>query len=430
MYVHGYFDDEYKPDADVTLISKLDVSNPLHLHPNDSVALTVVYVKLKGIENYQVRSCVMLLALEGKNKNNFIDGYCKRSNSDEVLEPLPDVRNAHDIISSKESHIVVSSTSSGNSHRSQSFVFNSNVGNRSNAQRSQTSSSFATPANVTKSSNSGNCSTSSFSNDQISKLIGLIKENIVRSNGKAVQVNMAWQFGIKVSHPNGTEASITIVGNMILNENLTLYDVLVVPEYYVSLMSVHKVARDNKLNIAFDESKCYVLPQDLKKIVTELNKNLEPKTYWQACKDQHWIEAMNNEMDALYRNDTWEITELPKDRKAIGSKWVFKIKYKSNGEIEMYKARLVAMGFNQKECIDFDEILSHVVKIVIVRCLINLYVQNGWSLCQLDINNAFMYGDLSKTMYMALPEGYFNPNDKRVYRLKKSLYRLKQALRQ
>ncbi|GKC94066.1 ribonuclease H-like domain-containing protein [Tanacetum coccineum] len=68
-----------------TLISKLDVSDPLHLHPNDSTALTVVSIKLKVIENYQVWSCAMLLALEGKNKIGFIDGSCKRSNTDEVL---------------------------------------------------------------------------------------------------------------------------------------------------------------------------------------------------------------------------------------------------------------------------------------------------------------------------------------------------------
>nr|GEZ54844.1 ribonuclease H-like domain-containing protein [Tanacetum cinerariifolium] len=95
-----------------------------------------------------------------------------------------------------------------------------------------------------------------------------------------------------------------------------------------------------------------------------------PKTYWQACKEQHWIEAMK----ALYDNDTWEITELPSDRKAIRSKWVLKIKYKSSGEIERYKARLFAIGFNQKEGIDFDETFSLIVKIVTVRCLINLVV--------------------------------------------------------
>ncbi|GKF94559.1 ribonuclease H-like domain-containing protein, partial [Tanacetum coccineum] len=84
MSVHGYTDDEYEYESDgdnVTLISKLDVSSPLHLHPNDSVTLTVVSVKLKGTENYQLWSCAMLLALEGKNKTGFIDGSCRRSNT-------------------------------------------------------------------------------------------------------------------------------------------------------------------------------------------------------------------------------------------------------------------------------------------------------------------------------------------------------------
>ncbi|GKD18975.1 ribonuclease H-like domain-containing protein, partial [Tanacetum coccineum] len=81
MSLHGYSNREYDvgDENNVTLISKLDVSHPLHLHPNDFVALTVVSVKLKGTENYQVWSCVMLLALEGKNKTGFIDGTCRRT---------------------------------------------------------------------------------------------------------------------------------------------------------------------------------------------------------------------------------------------------------------------------------------------------------------------------------------------------------------
>nr|GEZ28740.1 ribonuclease H-like domain-containing protein [Tanacetum cinerariifolium] len=92
-------------------------------------------------------------------------------------------------------------------------------------------------------------------------------------------------------------------------------------------------------------------------------------------------------------------------KKAIDSKWVYKIKYKSNGEIERYKVRLVAKGFNQKEGIDFDETFYPVVKNIIVRCLINLVVQKNWLLYQLDINNAFLYGDLDETIYMPLPDG-------------------------
>nr|GEW66585.1 ribonuclease H-like domain-containing protein [Tanacetum cinerariifolium] len=163
---------------------------------------------------------------------------------------------------------------------------------------------------------------------------------------------------------------------------------------------------------------------------TELNKSFKPKNFYEASKDPHWTEAMNNDMDALYRNDTLEITDLPIGRKAICGKWVYKIKYKSSGDIDIYKARYVAKGFNQKEGIDFDETFSPVVKIVTIRCVINLVVQNNWSIYQLDVNNAFLYGDLDETVYMTLPEGYFNPGDNKVCRLKKSLYGLKQAPRQ
>ncbi|GJY31059.1 ribonuclease H-like domain-containing protein [Tanacetum coccineum] len=145
-----------------------------------------------------------------------------------------------------------------------------------------------------------------------------------------------------------------------------------------------------------------ILHQNFFCFTTKLNKAFEPNTYWQAYKEQHWIEAMNKEMKALYDNDTWEITNLPYDRKSIGSKWVFKITYKSDGEIERYKARVVAKGFNKKG-VNFDETFSPVVKIVTVRY---------------------------ETIYMTLLEGYFSPEDKRVCRLKKSLYDLKHAPRQ
>ncbi|GKF95480.1 ribonuclease H-like domain-containing protein, partial [Tanacetum coccineum] len=157
---------------------------------------------------------------------------------------------------------------------------------------------------------------------------------------------------------------------------------------------------------------------------------VEPKTYLEASQHKHWVDAMNAEMDALYRNNTWDIVDLLVGRKAIGSKRVWKIKYKSDEEIKRYKARVVAKGFNQREGIDFDETFSPVVKIVTVRCLINLAVQSGWSLFQMDINNAFLYGDLNEFVYMTLPPGYFSTNETKVCKLNKSLYGLKQAPRQ
>ncbi|KAF5771878.1 putative RNA-directed DNA polymerase [Helianthus annuus] len=100
------------------------------------------------------------------------------------------------------------------------------------------------------------------------------------------------------------------------------------------------------------------LSGDSVSFISGLNKTVEPSTYREAVKDPKWVEAMNLEMEALLRNNTWEVVELPANRKPIGCKWIFKIKYKANGEIERYKARLVAKGYNQREGLDFGETFS------------------------------------------------------------------------
>ncbi|GKE64562.1 putative RNA-directed DNA polymerase, partial [Tanacetum coccineum] len=156
----------------------------------------------------------------------------------------------------------------------------------------------------------------------------------------------------------------------------------------------------------------------------------EPTSYIETLSDNNWIEAINNEIEALNRNNTWTICDLPVGRKAIGSKWIFKIKYKSSGDIKRYKARLVAKGFSKRERFDYDETFSPVVKMVTVRCLISIDVKMEWSLYQLDVNNAFLYVDLIKDVYMYIPEGYDCDDKNKVCKLNKSLYGLKQAPRQ
>ncbi|GJS39297.1 putative RNA-directed DNA polymerase [Tanacetum coccineum] len=945
----------------VTRISKLDISDPLHLHPNDTTALTVVSIKLKGTKNYQVWSCAMLLALEGKNKIGFIDGSCKRSNTDEVLgkqwdrngssiadyyhklnalwkqydamielpkcvcnasegfknhnqllklmqflmglddsymqirssilsrETLPDLRSAYATISSEESHRVAVGSIAGSSQRNQASAFVQGGGSGLNNNKPSGGSGLVCencgfnghtidrcfkiigyPANFGKKKSSqnvkkqgvsnnnsvGKSSSSGFTDEQMATLISLIKDNKV---GKNVQANMAGEnqhmtytdkeldnvidishLKIKVGHPNRNEAYISKIGNLRLSNGLTLYDVMVIPEYCVTLIFIHKLVKENKFIVSFDENICYFLNQDLnlknvlgideqceglyyysdkgiksnsstlkfqcmlsqhdwhcrlghpadpvlnvlkdslnfdksdntgcceicqrakqtrepfplsdhksknlgdlvhldlwgpykvtssegfrffltvvddytravwvylikskdevshfiivfcnlienqfkRKIkvfrsdngtefvnqsvsklcsdkgiihqtsyvytpqqngiaerkhrhllnvarlpssmlngkspyemiykncptlfhlrvfgclcfatvvnnndkfssrsekcvmigysnfkkgyrlysldkhqfifsrdvkffenifpfkdsevgkndstnvlqdvnhinffdieypeipnddervandlnkgksdissssksgnnintadfpvdsgndadssndfivtqdeevatleenvflkvkyglekyvgysklnskifcfISQLNKTREPKTYFKASKYSHLIDAMNQEMNALLRNGTWELVELLEGRQAIGSKWIYKIKFRSSGEIDRYKARLVAQGSRQKEGIDYEETFSPVVKMVTVRCLLNNDVSMSCPVFQLDVNNVFLYGDLEKVVYMKPPKRYF-PSDNRVCRLKKSLYGLKLAPRQ
>jgi Reverse transcriptase (RNA-dependent DNA polymerase) len=141
---------------------------------------------------------------------------------------------------------------------------------------------------------------------------------------------------------------------------------------------------------------------------------------------------MAAEIKALEENHTWSITALPPHKHAIGCKWIYKIKYHANGSIECYKARLVAKSYTQQEGIDYQETFAPVVKMIYVRCLIVIAASKGWLFYQLNVNNAFLHGDLHEEVYMHLPPGYrvqSSNNQRLVCRLHKFLYGLKQTSR-
>lgn len=137
-----------------------------------------------------------------------------------------------------------------------------------------------------------------------------------------------------------------------------------------------------------------------------LQKHAEPKSVAEALLNPAWKQAMELEMKALLDNDTWTISNLPTGRKLVGCKWIFRVKYKPDGTVERYKARLVTKGYSQREGLDFHETFSHIVKMVIVRSVIALVVIRNWTIFQLDVNNAFWHGDLNECVFMMPSEGY------------------------
>ena len=139
---------------------------------------------------------------------------------------------------------------------------------------------------------------------------------------------------------------------------------------------------------------------------------------------------MEEEYNALMKNETWTLVPNDSSYKLIGNKWVYRVKENPDGTINKYKARLVVKGFLQIPGIDFTETFSLVVKAVTIRIILTLAVNNDWLLRQVDINNAFLNGELTEMVYMPQPEGFVNkskPNH--ICRLKKALYGLRQAPR-
>lgn len=172
----------------------------------------------------------------------------------------------------------------------------------------------------------------------------------------------------------------------------------------------------------------------------------EPTHFKEAIKHTAWVNAMNEELDALEENNTWHITDLPPGKTAIGCKWLYKIKHNADGTVSRYKSRLVILGNKQRYGVDYEHTFAPVAKMATVRSLLAVASLKGWCLHQMDVKNAFLHGDLQEHVYMKLPPGYKGQGhrlevneegefckpsgNKKVCKLNKSLYGLKQAPRQ
>ena len=172
----------------------------------------------------------------------------------------------------------------------------------------------------------------------------------------------------------------------------------------------------------------------------------DPTNFNSAVQSEKWVKAMNEELGALERNNTWKLTTLPANKRAIGCKWLFKTKFHPDGTVEREKARLVVLGNRQQKGIDYEQTFAPVAKLTTVRSLLAVAALKEWHVCQMDVKNAFLHGHIEEDVYMHMPPGYPGPHRKiivgqgaavykethpeLVCKLEKSLYGLKQAPRQ
>jgi len=157
--------------------------------------------------------------------------------------------------------------------------------------------------------------------------------------------------------------------------------------------------------------------------VLEEPQNIEEALTCENSKE--WECAMREEYDSLMTNNTWTLVPLLAGRKPVSCKWVFKIKQGANGEVERYKAKLVARGFTQTYGVDYNETFALVAKFTSIRCIVALATLEDMEVHQMDMKTAFLNGELEEEIYMEQPQGFVHRGEHLVCKLHKSLYCLK-----
>ncbi|WVZ91493.1 hypothetical protein U9M48_037657 [Paspalum notatum var. saurae] len=156
----------------------------------------------------------------------------------------------------------------------------------------------------------------------------------------------------------------------------------------------------------------------------------EPATAEEAKQFKEWRNAMLEEMASIEQNKTWSLVDLPAGQKAIGLKWVFKLKRDEHGNISKFKAQLVAKGYVQRQGVDYEEVFAPVARMESVRILLAVAAHRGWAVHHMDVKSAFLNGELAEEVYVMQPPGFIAAgHEKMVLKLHKALYGLKQAPR-
>lgn len=155
-----------------------------------------------------------------------------------------------------------------------------------------------------------------------------------------------------------------------------------------------------------------------------MTSDLEPETFKEVLdhpqKDE-WLKAMQAEYDSLQKHGTWTLVDRPKDRKMTKCKWVFKLKKDTSGQVLKYKARLVAKGFTQVAGVDYGETFSPVARLSSVRLLMAYAAEVNCQIDHLDVETAFLNGDLEEEIFMKQPEGFLTDPKQKVYSKSRSM---------
>ena len=142
--------------------------------------------------------------------------------------------------------------------------------------------------------------------------------------------------------------------------------------------------------------------------MAQVSKNHDLENFAEVLGNPDWDVAMDEEYRSLMANDTW--VPLPKGRKLVRCKWVYRTKYASDGSVERLKARLVAKGFSQVEGIDYNETFAPVAKINSIHLVLSLPALHNWEFHQMDVKSTFLHGDLHEKICMEQPPGYVQNN--------------------
>nr|GEW43252.1 retrovirus-related Pol polyprotein from transposon TNT 1-94 [Tanacetum cinerariifolium] len=155
---------------------------------------------------------------------------------------------------------------------------------------------------------------------------------------------------------------------------------------------------------------------------------MEVKTIKEALTDPSWIKSMQEELHQFIRLDVWELGPSMDGIKPITLKWLFKNKHDEENTVIHNKTRLVVRGYRQEEGIDFEESFAPVTRMEAIRIFLAYAAHKGFTVYQIDVKTEFLHGSLKKDVYVCQPDGFIEADyPSHVYKLKKALYRLKQA---